>query len=95
MLAGFTASGAIQSLERWREAYVYTEPCSLSLGGWLPSAAPDLARALDRAAADFYFGNSVGGAFGCGGRAMGSASPTAGLQQHGEGLYLARSALRP
>ena len=64
MLAGFTA----------REAYVYTEPCSLSLAARLPSAAPDLARALDRAAADF-FGNSFGGAFGCGGRAMGSASP--------------------
>ena len=36
-----------------------------------------------RAAADFYFRNSVGGA----GRAMGSASPTAGLQHRGEGWW--------
>ena len=49
---------------------------SLSVGAWLPSAAPDYARALDWAAADFCLANSVGG----GGRAMGSASPPAGLQ---------------
>ena len=57
---------------------------SLSVGAWLPRAAPDPARALDRAAADFYLRNSVGGAGG-GGRAMGSASLTAGLQHRGEG----------
>ena len=45
------------------------------------SAAPDFARALDWAAADFCLANSVGG----GGRAMGSASPPAGWQHRGEG----------
>jgi hypothetical protein len=54
---------------------------SLSVGAWLPSAAPDSARALDWAAADFCLANSVGG----GGRAMGSASPPAGWQHRGEG----------
>ena len=34
---------------------------SLSVGAWLPSAAPDHARALDWAAADFCLANSVGG----------------------------------
>ena len=54
---------------------------SLSVGAWLPSAAPDSARALDWAAADFCSANSVGG----GGRAIGSASPPAGWQHRGEG----------
>ena len=54
---------------------------SLSVGAWLPSAAPDSARALDWAAADFCLANSVGG----GGQAMGSASPPAGWQHRGEG----------
>ena len=54
---------------------------SLSVGAWLPSAAPDYARALDWAAADFCLANSVGG----GGRAIGSASPPAGWQHRGEG----------
>ena len=54
---------------------------SLSVGAWLPSAAPDFARALDWAAADFCLANSVGG----GGRAIGSASPPAGWQHRGEG----------
>jgi hypothetical protein len=58
--------------------------CSLSLGGAAPSAAPDQARALDRGAgaADSFLVLSGGGRRG---RAMGSASPTAGLQQHGDG----------
>ena len=55
---------------------------SLSVGAWLPSAAPDSARALDWAAADFCLANSVGG----GGQAMGSASPPAGWQHRGEGV---------
>ena len=57
--------------------------CSLSLGGAAPSAAPDYARAGGHGAADSFLVLSGGGRRG---RAMGSASPTAGLQQHGEGL---------
>jgi hypothetical protein len=56
--------------------------CSLSLGGAAPSAAPDYARAGGHGAADSFLVLSGGGRRG---RAMGSASPTAGLQQHGEG----------
>jgi hypothetical protein len=53
--------------------------CSLSLGG----AAPDHARAGGHGAADSFLVLSGGGRRG---RAMGSASPMAGLQQHGEGF---------
>jgi hypothetical protein len=58
--------------------------CSLSLGGAAPSAAPDYARAGGHGAADSFLVLSGGGRRG---RAMGSASPTAGLQQHGEGYH--------
>ena len=68
---------AVCSLSDFRPA----RSLSLSVGAWLPSAAPDFARALDWAAADFCLANSVGG----GGRAMGSAPPPAGGQHRGEG----------
>jgi hypothetical protein len=57
--------------------------CSLSLGGAAPSTAPDHARAGGHGAADSFLVLSGGGRRG---RAMGSASPTAALQQHGEGV---------
>ena len=63
-----------------------SRPCarlSLSLGGAAPSTAPDHARAGGHGAADSFLVLSGGGRRG---RAMGSASPTAGLQQHGEGF---------
>ena len=69
------------SVWRIRLAFRLARSLSLSVGAGLPSAAPDSARALDWAAADFCLANSVGG----GGRAMGSASPPAGWQHRGEG----------
>jgi hypothetical protein len=50
-------------------------------------AAPDHARAGGHGAADSFLVLSGGGRRG---RAMGSASPTAGLQQHGEGALAPR-----
>ena len=52
---------------------------SLSLGAWVPSAAPDHARTGDHGAADSCLALSGGGR-----RARRVSSPTAGLQQRGE-----------
>jgi len=59
---------------------------SLSLGAWVPSAAPDHARAGGHGAADSFLVLSGGGRRG---RARRVASPPAGLQQHGETIATA------
>src|ERR1700686_3227940 len=56
--------------------------CSLSLGAWLPRAAPDQARAGGHGAADSFLVLSGGGRRG---RARRVASATGGSQQHGHG----------